>query len=151
MAAFFIKRKTTMNTTMKTITRKLISNTQRTHHTTKLFGSYFPLTLEPVIFSITSRLSRAYKGGYWHFYELNNGGFYMAPDDDAIFPVVSENGYEGNMAADALGVTACLYAYSHLSFGDEPTRAKMCAQLYHLLRAFMMGHAGAKVILAAID
>jgi hypothetical protein len=135
---------------MRTITRKLISNTQRSHHTTKLFGSCFPLTLEPVIYKFADRLCPEYRGGYWCFYELSNGGFYMAPEADC-FEIVSENGWDGNMSADAFGITACLYAYSHLSFGDEPTRAKMCAQQYHLLRAFMMGHAGAKVILAAID
>ena len=75
----------------------------------------------------------------------------MAPDDDAKFPVVSENGYEGAMTADALGITACLYAYSHLSFSDDPNQTMMCGQQYHLLRDFMMGHAEARVILAAID
>lgn len=136
---------------MNTITCKQISNDQRVHHTANLFGPNFPLSLEPVIYSFTSHLSAEYCGGYWEFYELSNNGFYMAPDDDIIFTVSSENGFKGTMSADALGVTACLYAYSHLSFSDIPEMAEVCARHYHLLRDFMMEHAEVGAILAAID
>ena len=133
------------------ITCKQISNDQRVHHTASVFGPYFPLTLEPVIYSVTSNLSPEYCGGYWHFYELSNDGFYMAPDDDITFTVSSENGFKGTMSADALGITACLYAYSHLSFSDISEIAKICARHYHLLRDFMMEHSEVKEILRAVD
>jgi len=65
----------------------------------------------------------------------------------------------------ALGITACLYAYSNLSFGDgiaagltstgvfaqacaEP---QACAEHYHLLRECMLGHPVVCSILRAID
>ncbi len=73
----------------------------------------------------------------------------MAPDTDVIFSVSSDNGYEGTMSADALGITACLYAYSHLSF--DPKLTEICAEHYHLLREFMLDHDEARSILAAID
>ncbi len=73
----------------------------------------------------------------------------MAPDDDTLFTVASDNGYEGDMSADALGITACLYAYSHLSFNS--VIADTCNKHYHLLREFMLDHAEARSILAAID
>ena len=136
---------------MTTITCKKIEEEQRANHTGKLFGDLFPLYLEPVIFSITSNLSRDYTGGYWHFYELSNGGFYMAPDDETKFSVTCENGFKGTLSADAIGITACLYAYSHLSFTDSPDFADKCAQQYHLLRDFMFEHPEAKNILKAID
>jgi hypothetical protein len=140
------ERKTKMN-----ITCKQISNAQRVNHTASVFGSCFPLTLEPVIYSITSNLSSEYCGGYWEFYELSNGGFYMSPDDDTAFTISSENGFKGTMSADALGVTACLYAYSHLSFSDIPEIAEVCARQFHLLREYMFEHAESRVILSAID
>jgi hypothetical protein len=136
---------------MTIITCKKIEEEQRANHTGKLFGDLFPLSLEPVIFSITSNLSRDYSGGYWHFYELSNCGFYMAPDDDTKFSVTCENGFKGTLSADALGITACLYAYSNLSFSDSADLADKCAQQYHLLRDFMFEHPEAKAILKAID
>ena len=61
------------------VTRELVSEDQRTVITERLFGIHFPLHMEPVIYGITDRMARDYKGGYWNMYTLSNGGFYMAP------------------------------------------------------------------------
>lgn len=127
-----------------------MDDTQRINHTADLFGVQFPLRLEPCIFAMADMLSRDYNGGYWHFYALSNGGFYMAPASEAIFDVSCENGFDGKLSADALGITACLYAFSHLSFG-EGEFAQTCAQHYHWLRDFMMEHPEARAILRATD
>jgi hypothetical protein len=74
----------------------------------------------------------------------------MAPDVDRGFEVSCENGFEGTLSADALGITACLYSYSHLSFG-EGTFAEVCAEQYHLLRECAMDHPEVGAILSAID
>jgi hypothetical protein len=132
------------------IQRHLVSEEQRSSITADLFGVYFPLQLEPFIFSMASRLSEDYGGGYWLFYTLDNGGFYMAPDSDGKFQVISPNGWEGFMSADAFGITVCLFAYSNLSFGSGQF-AETCAEQYHLLREYMMDHAEARAILAATD
>ena len=101
-----------------TIYRDRVPDDLRVVHTAALFGAEFPRRLEPTVFTMAERLSPDYRGGYWLFYGLSNGGFYMAPDSEAIHVVRSENGFVGPMSSDALGITACLYAYSHLSFGD---------------------------------
>lgn len=133
-----------------TITRQRIADNKRIYHTADLFGIHFPMRLEPFIYSITASIAREYNGGYWEFYALSNGGFYMAPNSDTIFHVSCENGFEGNLSADALGITACLYAYSNLSFGGDEF-ADVCAQQYHWLREYMLEHPEAKEILGAID
>ena len=133
-----------------TITRQLVAEDQRTNVTADLFGVYFPLQLEAIVFSMASRLSEDYGGGYWEFYTLGNGGFYIAPDSDGRFQVVSPNGWEGFMSADAFGIAVCLFAYSNLSFGSGQL-AETCAEQYHLLREYMMDHAEAGAILAATD
>ena len=133
-----------------TITRQQLADDQRSHLPADLFGVYFPLRLEPFVYAMTSKLSDDYSGGYWHFYTLSNGGFYMSPDSDGKFQVISENGHECFMSSDALGITVCLYAYSHLSFGDD-NFAETCAQQYHWLREYMFEHAEVRGILAAID
>lgn len=133
-----------------TVTRQLVADNQRTKVTADLFGVYFPLQLKPFVYAITSKLSEDYSGGYWRFYRLSNGGFLMAPDSEGKFQVASENGHECFMSADALGITACLFAYSNLSFGQGDF-ADVCAQHYHWLREFMFEHAEARDILRAID
>ena len=75
----------------------------------------------------------------------------MAPNADQMFRVSCENGYEGNLSADALGIAACLYAYSHLSFGGDNDFVETCAEQYHLLREYMLEHPEARSILGAID
>ena len=139
-----------MNKGTMQITKTEIPEDQRCDHVDRIFGVHFPLRLEPVIFTFADRLSKDYTGGYWHFYALGNGGFFMSPDSDRSFIVTSDNSFEGTMSAEAFGITACLYAYSHLSFGDDDL-AELCARHDHLLRDYAMGHAEVRAILAAID
>lgn len=134
-----------------TITRQQVADEQRSNITAELFGSYFPMRIEPLIFALAEEMGHEYRGGLWQFYRLSNGAFYMAPDFYGKFTVSCENGFEGPMSADALGITACLYAYSHLSFSDQQDFAEMCAQQYHWLREYMFEHAEVRGILAAID
>ena len=133
------------------ITRQLVPEGQRVNVTAELFGTHFPLLLEPAVFNFAGQLAQAYHGAYWHFYRLGNGGFYMAPDTEARFRIVCDNGFEGALSADALGITACLYAYSHLAFTARTAIALILAEHYHWLREFMFEHAEVRQILRAID
>lgn len=138
--------------TTNPISSRLVPESERLDFVDKLFGIRYVLKIEPSVFEMAEHLAAPqYNGGNWNFYALSNGGFYMAPRvaDCAVFTVSSMNGFEGQMTADALGITACLYAYSHLSF--EPVMADMCGEHYHLLREFALGHTEVKSILAAID
>lgn len=128
-----------------------VSVIERINHTAAIFGINFPVSIEPSVYAITSNIAADYNGAYWEFYSLSNGGFYMAPHSDTIYQVECENGYEGKLSADALGITACLYAYSHLSFSNNIKLAEICATQYHLLREYMFTHKEATLILSAID
>ena len=57
---------------------------------------------------------------------------------------------EGDLSADALGITSCLYAYSNLSFSLSDI-AREYARHYHLLREYSMGHIEIREILGATD
>lgn len=135
---------------MTVIYCELAPEARRVALTASLFGLHFPLRLEPFIFSLAERLSPDYRGGFWHFYSLSNGGFYMAPQSESAFAVRCENGFEGSMSADAFGLAVCLYAFSQLSFADGAF-AETCAEHFHLLREHMLGHAEVGLIAAAID
>jgi hypothetical protein len=139
-----------MNTTL--ITRQQVTDNQRLNITEHLFGLHFPLAIEPAIYTFADHLAADYRGGYWHFYTLANGGFYMAPQHDKGFQVSCDNGYEGQLSADALGIVCCLYAYSHLSFSNKPASlSPLCAKQFHWLRDYALNHAESAAILAAID
>ena len=137
--------------TRSTVTRTLVPEDQRLAITEKLFGTWFPMRLEPFIYTVTERLSRDYHGGYWEFYQLSNGGFYMAPAGDRVYHLICDNQFEGDLSADALGITACLYAYSNLSFSGPDAFADICFDQYHWLREYMMDHAEVESILGATD
>jgi hypothetical protein len=137
-------------TSLNLVTRDLVPEDQRMAVTERLFGIHFPLQMEPVIYGITDRMAGEYNGGYWDMFTLSNGGFYMSPSSDDVFHVTCDNQYEGDLSADALGITASLYAYSHLSFSN--TRfARVSACHYHRLREYMFEHPEVKQILGATD
>ena len=139
-----------MQCNTKLITANLVSETKRLDTADKHFGIRYPLLVEPMVYRFAEQLADRYSGGYWQFYTLSNSGFYMAPNLEVSFAVVADNGYTGSMSADALGITACLYTYSNLSFGEGAFGEK-CSKHYHRLYKFAMQHAEAAAIRAAID
>ena len=132
------------------VTARVVPNAARAVLAGRLFGLHFPMRLEPTVFSIAGSLAKTYTGGYWHFYSLSNGGFVMAPHGTREFEVACPNGYTGTLSAEALGIAACMYAFSQLSF-DRGAFSEVCAEHFHWLRAFAVDHSEASGILAACD
>ena len=106
------------------------------------------LTVEDAIYHWLRELSEDYQGGYWHFYELSTGGFYMAPESESLRLRVDGNRHEGTLSGDAAGITACLFAFSHLSFRF---RDETFSRHFHWLREFATEHREASAIFAATD
>jgi len=131
----------------RTVTSQMVSADARLNTLPQHFGKHL-IKVEDAIYGWMRELATEYRGGFWHFYELSNGGFYMAPEVEPLILHVDGNGYEGQMSADAAGITACLFALSHLSFqiADE-----VIGRHYHLLYEFAVDHAEAREILQAID
>lgn len=134
----------------KSITNTIVPESERLALVDRLFGIQYVTKLEPTVFTMAEHLSSQYNGGFWQFHTLGSGGFFAAPRVDTIFDVSCENGFEGKLSAEALGLAAFLYAYSHLSLGEGPF-AQTCAEQFHLLREFMFEHPEAKAILRATD
>lgn len=112
------------------------------------FGRHM-LIVEQTIYGFMRRLAPEYTGGYWHYIELSNGGFYMAPaQEEPLRIMVDGNGFDDTMSAPAAGITVCLFALSHLSFRLEH---ESISTHFHTLRDFALTHAEASAILAAID
>ncbi len=140
-----------MNDTTQPITSRLVPEASRMDTVDRLFGLSYSLQLEPAIFQYAEHLAAPrYNGGYWNFYTLSNGGFYLSLRSGITYNVSSANGFEGPMTGDALGIGACLYAYSSLSYGGGAF-AELCANHYHWLREYLFMHPEARNILRAID
>jgi hypothetical protein len=115
-------------------------------------GRYFgmrALAFENAVYDFMRSFVPEYQGGFWHFYELDNGGFYMAPEAGPFWFEVETNGYQGTLSADAAGITVCLFAYSHLSF--RVTEDAVLSEHFYRLRAFAGSHPETRQIFAAID
>jgi hypothetical protein len=137
-----------INTTSQKIEAREVANDERLQTLPRHFGRHM-LTVEYAVYAFMRKLANQYSGGHWAFFELSNGGFYMAPECATELSIcVDGNGFEGTMNADAAGIIVCLFALSHLSFqiADESI-----AQHFHRLRDFALEHAEASAILTAID
>lgn len=111
------------------------------------FGRHM-LTVEGRIYDFMAQFASMYSGGFWRFFELSNGGFYMSPPDETYELCIDSNGFQGRMSADAAGIAVCLFTFSHLSF--EHT-TDIFTQHFHWLREFALDHPDAGLIFAAID
>jgi hypothetical protein len=107
------------------------------------------ITVEHTVYHFMRDFAAEYKGGFWNYYELGNGGFYMAPKSDPLKFSVHSNGFEGTLSADAAGITVCLFTFSHLSF-QHPSQG-MFSDHFYALREFALDHREAGLIFAAID
>lgn len=133
------------------ITSSLVPEEERLSTIERLFGMHFPLAIEPFIYDITRHISDDYTGGYWSYYTLSNGGFFMQPEYRYTYHAVCNNGFTGNVSEETLGITACLYTYSNLSFSKHTALSRVCANHYHRLREFAIEHPNAQTILRATD
>jgi hypothetical protein len=114
----------------------------------KHFGARM-MTVEHMVYNFMREFVAEYKGAFWDFYELSNGGFYMAPSSDPVKLSVHTNGFEGTLSADAAGITVCLFTFSHLSF-QQPSK-DVFSRHFYALREFALDHKEAGSIFAAID
>jgi hypothetical protein len=114
-----------MSETLSRVSARLVADNERVHCLPAHFGRHM-LTFENRAYDFLRSFSPDYDGAYWRFYELSNGGFYMAPDLTPLLRIaVPSNGFEGTLSADAAGIGVCLFACSHLSF--ECRDARTCS------------------------
>ena len=130
----------------QTITATIIPESRRMQELPKKFGKQF-LRVESAVYMFMEKLSRQYDGGYWNFYSLSNGGFFMAPAMGSMKVEWAENYFEGKMSADAAGITACLFAFSYVAgLGSE-----QATEMFYKLREYAQYHDEQRLIFKAIN
>lgn len=100
------------------------------------------------IFAVMKEFAPEYHGGYWHLYNLSNGGFYMAPTHDVLMLSVPEKRFTGTMTGDTAGIIVCLYSLYMLALESS---TPLFALYHYRLLDFALEHREAAMIFAVID
>lgn len=135
------------------VVANLVAEGDRLSFLPTFFGQHLMMRGEALVFGWLDRLSEDYNGGYWHFYTLTNGGFYLALASDKPMRIsVEGNGFDGEMSADAAGIVATFFALSQLTGEVQGTKAgDTLIDRYFFLRDFAAEHVEARLIFRAID
>lgn len=115
-----------------------------------MFGLPLLIVAENAVYSIMERLSPSdYGGGFWNFYEHDGCPLFMAPTSKPCFRIVRDiTEYEGEVSAEAAGIIATLFAFSHLSFQFQ---SDLLGEGYGRLYRYAAEHPEASAIFQAID
>lgn len=117
------------------------------------FPTYFAdlfIQTENAVYAFAENIVSGYRGEFWDFYRLSNGGFFVAPTKALLYEVNIPlgNGYRGDMSARATGIVVCLFAYSFLA---EKTNMDVYLNQCEWLKDYADVHPEGEKIFAAID
>ena len=136
--------------TSKITATEITSPQERLRALHRLFGPLATRVEQAIFDDLAKKAPTSYKGGFWNFYHLSNGGFYMAPaGEEPLHLIIPSNLYEGDVSPDAAGIITCLYVFNSLCWA-YPGREDF-HDLFHNLRAFAGEHPEAVEIYRAID
>lgn len=95
------------------------------------------------------RLCPHYHAGYWHFYDLSNGGALLVPLGWPDYLLECDgNGYSGRLSPLATGIGVCAMAYNHLAFRRD---GRQFAEMFYRLREFLAQQPEAGELWALLD
>ncbi|MQW87014.1 antirestriction protein [Sinorhizobium saheli] len=115
-----------------------------------LFGRSLMIVAENAVYSFMERLSPLdYGGGFWDYYEHEGKPLFLAPQSRSRFRITGEiTGFQGEVSAEAAGIIATLFGFSHLSFQYQ---SEHLSEGYGRLYAYSADHPEAAEISQAID
>ncbi len=106
------------------------------------------MQFEGMVFRYMEEFCTPYKGGYWDFYALSNGGFYIALKKSGHIQVENTmNYYKGEMSADAACISINLLALCDCASNGDMQLIKA----FHHLRDYAKIHPESRDILRFID
>lgn len=131
-------------------TASIVSDERRLNFLPTLFGRSLLIIGENAVYNLMERLSPLdYGGGFWDFYEHGGKPLFLAPRSETRFRITGEiTGFQGEVSAEAAGIIATLFAFSHLSFQYQ---SEHLSESYGRLYAYAAGHTEAAEIFQAID
>jgi len=96
----------------------LVPDERRPEFLPTLFGHRLLIVAENTVYSMMERLSpQDYGGGHWDFFEDDSQPLFLAPTSRPRFRIQGDiTCFQGDVSAEAAGIIATLFAFSHLSF-----------------------------------
>ena len=109
------------NLEMEIITATKVADEDRLNFWLRHVGMAKMLAFERHVYCWMRRLCPHYDGAYWNFYDLSNGGFYIAPaDEKKMWLTWPGNYFNDEMSADAAGIVVTLYALTDFAEQISP-------------------------------
>ena len=134
------------------ITATRVPDAQRLDFLPRHFGRHM-MHIENYFYTRCATLLEGYSGGYWQFYDLSNGGCFMAMEGDPMTFFNADSGVRATLSADGAGIIVMLYVLSELSFrhASDETFGLLLGDRFHQLRAYAATHSDHEMIFNAID
>ncbi|NOR70852.1 MAG: antirestriction protein [Methylomarinum sp.] len=135
---------------MEVITRTKYPENKRFEFLTTFIGRWNCVAYENMAFDKLREASNGqYHGGYWEFYTLSNGGFYMElKQDEALNMECVGNYYQGTMSEEAASIAINLVVQNAFAWQVD---AEKHSEHFYQLRDFASQHEEAAQIFAFID
>ncbi len=130
------------------ITASVVPVERRVDFLPQHFGARTMIKFEMSVYVWTGNLCPSYRGGFWNYVELSNGGAFMHPTGlDEFQFTVKGNGFHGTVSAEVAGIIATTFALNGMLWrGWDSLNAK-----YELLLEFIGEHPDAMTIRRALD
>jgi hypothetical protein len=128
----------------------IVPNNARQDFLPTLFGRSHLIVAENAVYAWMGRLSPLdYRGGSWDFYAHQGKPLFLAPRSRTRFRITGDvTCFQGEVTAEAAGIIARMFAFSHLSFQFQSDRL---VEGYEHLYAYSADHSEASEIFQAID
>ncbi|EJJ26236.1 antirestriction protein [Rhizobium sp. CF142] len=128
----------------------IVPDERRLEFLPTLFGRSLLIIGENAVYSFMEQLSPLdYGGGFWDFHEYEGKPLFLAPRCKSRFRITGAiTGFQGKVSAEAAGIIATLFAFSHLSVQHQ---SEHLSEGYGRLYAYSAYHPEAAEIFQAID
>jgi hypothetical protein len=130
----------------ESIIARLVAVEERSALLSRHFGARARIA-DAVIPGTLKLMCEDYRDSSWSCYQLSNGGFYMAPNTQALRLKIPTHHFEDTLSADAAGIVTCLIVFTAMALWY---RDKSLAQRYVQLREFASVHPEAQKIARAL-
>lgn len=115
------------------------------------YSTFIPkqaMRFETMVFTYMDTFCTPYSGGYWEYYALSNGGFYIGLKREGTIQVENTmNYYKGEMSIDAASIGVNLFALCDCA----ERGGQHLLDAFHYLRDYALIHPEKEQILAFID
>ena len=130
------------------ITASVVPGERRMDFLPKHFGERAMIKFEMSVYDWMGSLCPTYRGGFWNYVELSNGGAFICPSGVESFAIsVDGNGFNGTVGAEVAGIIATAFALNNMLWRGWDS----LTEKYEQLMAFIAEHAESATIRRALD